>query len=204
MYRMVFDVESIGLHGEGFAVGWVVIDGDGKHIDQGLISCQMNWASGTWFDHDWVAANVTTDIPDGLPIYGLCQSPKDVRDLFWQQWMRWKAEGAELWADCAWPVEARFLIECIEDDKGRRTWDGPYPLHEIATLMMANGRDPLKTYDREESELPVHNPLMDARQSARLLHELLYRRVDNGRTGNTVQTDTDKDSYNAIAGEGAD
>lgn len=25
---MVFDVESIGLHGDGYAVGWVVVDAD--------------------------------------------------------------------------------------------------------------------------------------------------------------------------------
>lgn len=173
MYRMVIDVESIGLHGEGFAVGWVVIDKDGKHVDQGLIACQKDWASGTWFDHDWVSANVTTNVPDGFPLYGLAQSPKDVRDAFWAQWMRWKAEGAELWADCAWPVEARFLIECVNDDPTVRNWEGPYPLHEIATLALAKGYDPLSEWARDTDELPKHNPLMDARQSARVLNWLL-------------------------------
>lgn len=180
-YHMVFDVESIGLHGEGFAVGWVVIDDGGKRIDQGLVACPKDWASGTWFDHDWVSANVTTEVPDGLPLYGLAQSPKDVRDAFWEQWMRWKAEGAELWADCAWPVEARFLIACIEDDKVHRKWEGPYPLHDIATLALAKGHDPVRTWDRQSDEEPAHNPLMDARQSARILHELLNNATPHHR-----------------------
>ena len=174
-YHMVFDVESIGLHGEGFAVGFVVIDEDGTRIDQGLIACPKDWASGTWFDHDWVSANVTTEVPDGFPLYGIAQSPKDVRDAFWEQWTRWKAEGSTLWADCAWPVEARFLLACIEDDKAHRGWEGPYPLHEIASLMMLDGWNPTDPQDREPDEEPAHNPLMDARQSARLLAYLLKK-----------------------------
>jgi len=170
---MVFDVESVGLHGEAFAVGWVVINQAGTRIDQGLIACPKDWASGTWFDHDWVSANVTTEVPDGLPVYGLAQSPKDVRDLFWAQWMRWKAEGAKLWADCAWPVEARFLIACIEDDKANRLWEGPYPLYEIASLALMAGWNPTEATERKADEEPAHNPLMDARQSARNLTYLL-------------------------------
>ena len=32
-YKLVFDVESMGLHGEGFAVGAVVVDGEGREVD---------------------------------------------------------------------------------------------------------------------------------------------------------------------------
>lgn len=34
MLYMVFDVESIGLHGEGFAVGYVVVDRNGERLDK--------------------------------------------------------------------------------------------------------------------------------------------------------------------------
>ena len=33
---MVFDVESIGLHGEGFAVAWVVVNRAGERLGDGL------------------------------------------------------------------------------------------------------------------------------------------------------------------------
>ena len=175
MYRMVMDVESIGLHGEGFAVGFVVINDSGEREDQGLIAFSKDWASGTWNDHEWVRDNATPRInpPDEFPQWGLCRDARAVRDLFWQYWMAWKEKGAQLWADCAWPVEARFLIECVNDDPQGRRWEGPYPLHEIATLSLAKGYDPLADWEREPDELPKHNPLMDARQSARILHLLL-------------------------------
>ncbi len=36
---MVFDCESIGLHGESFAVGFVVLDADGNRHDCGAYAC---------------------------------------------------------------------------------------------------------------------------------------------------------------------
>jgi hypothetical protein len=78
-------------------------------------------------------------------------------------------------ADCAWPVEARFLARCVNDKPREREWQGPYPLMEIASYLEAAGMDPMKEYDRLPSELPKHNPLCDARQSARMLSMALAR-----------------------------
>ena len=166
MYRMVFDVESIGLHGEGFAVGWVVIDDSGARVAERMYACDPEQARGTYTSHDWVHQNVAIDKITH-------PSTAEVRAAFWIDWLHWRGEGAQLWADCAWPVEARFLIACIEDNHGSREWNGPYPLHDIATLALAAGSDPLKTWNRNPDELPAHSPLMDARQSARILHMLL-------------------------------
>jgi len=46
------------------------------------------------------------------------------------------------------------------------------------------GRDPLATNERLPSELPVHHPLMDARQSARQLLLALGVRVGAPRVAN--------------------
>jgi len=166
-YSMVFDVESIGLHGEAFAVGYVVMDGDGNTVAEKMYACPPEYARGTREGHDWVRHNVHC-------IYN-CNSPQQVRTLFWIDWKEWKEKGASLWADCAWPVEARFLAECVDDEHPITEWDGPYPLHDIATLALANDIDPLRTFDRMDNELPAHNPLNDARQSARILYGLLIR-----------------------------
>lgn len=162
---MVFDVESIGLHGEGYAVGYVVIV-DGNEVEADMFACPGGMAEGVDSDRLWVYENIPAlkaNSPDAFT----------VREKFWRRWQEWKAKGALLAADCAWPVEARFLAACVDALPDERRFAGPYPLVEISTWMMAAGQDPMKTHVRLESELPQHNPLADARQSARLLMEAI-------------------------------
>jgi hypothetical protein len=167
----VMDCESIGLHGETFAVGYVVVDGSGAEIDSGLLACDPGLARGDDEGRAWVAEHVRIDADDVW-----CDDPRDVRHEFWSYWMQHKGAGAILFADCAWPVEARFLAACVDDDPKGRCWDGPYPLHDVASVRLAVGFDPLATVDRLPGELPAHDPLNDARQSARLLVEALNRK----------------------------
>lgn len=167
---MVFDVESVGLHGEGFAVGYVVVTADGKELESGRHACLPSKARGYSEGHAWVADNVPSIPPTN-------HAPLGVRIRFWGDWLKWRQKGAVLVADCAWPVEARFLIACVEDDAATREWDGPYPLHELASFLVAAGMDPMAQYDRLPNE-PKHDPLGDARQSARLLRLALKRLAD--------------------------
>lgn len=162
---MVFDCESIGLHGETFAVGHVVITADGNQVGGTRYACPPHRAQGEQEGRAWVAENCP-------PIEETHFRPKAVRDAFWKDWLYWKERGAVLIADCAWPVEAGFLMECIADDPDRRAWQGPYPLHELASFMVAAGMDPHATYERLPDE-PMHDPLGDAKQSARLLMQAL-------------------------------
>lgn len=167
---MVFDVESIGLHGEGFSVGWCVISEDGKPIASAQYACEPERAQGSAEDREWIGENVPR------PGQGYnCSSPRGVRDEFWRAWEFANKQGFYLAADVAWPVEARFLSACIADDPARN-WKGPYPLIDISSVRFAAGLDPLATVERLPNELPVHDPLADARQSARLLIEALATR----------------------------
>lgn len=175
-HHFVFDVESIGLHGEGFAAGFVVVTDSGAELDAGRYACLPHRAAGRWSgddaaDRDWVAANV----PHMPPTH---HSPQPLRSAIFaaidRARLRAAEAGAELliWAECGWPVEATFLCDGVDDHAART---GPYPLHEIATAMLLAGMDPMATYDRLPAELPRHDPLADARQSARLLVEALGR-----------------------------
>ncbi len=157
----VFDVESIGLHGEGFAVGFVVVDQEGKTLEQGKFACTPYHAEGEFRDREWVENNCPL-------IMANYEWPHQIREAFWLRWVEWKKKGALLIADCFWPVEAHFLSQCINDDRARQA-DAPYPLIDLASLLFAQGKDPCETLDRRETELPVHDPLADARQSARIL-----------------------------------
>jgi hypothetical protein len=164
---MVFDVESVGLHGEGFAVGWVVVE-DGKVIASAEYACDPKEATGTDSSRDWISKNVPR------PIVGYnCRTPRQVRSEFWRAWDYARRKGATLVAECAWPVEARFLAQCVDDLPAEREFTGPYPLHELATLLLLKGINPLEKIPRLPDELPEHDPLNDARQSARLLVENL-------------------------------
>ena len=174
---MVFDVESIGLHGEGFAVAWVVVDRAGKRLDEGCLSCDPEQCAGTDESRKWVAENVP-------PLERNSPTKQHLRNTFWHAWRHWSGMGAVLVADCAWPVEANFLSACVTLHHAERGWQGPYPLHDLASVLLALGRDPLATNERLPDELPAHHPLMDARQSARLLIDALRAgSVPHGEVG---------------------
>lgn len=167
---MIFDVESVGLHGEGFAVGYVVVNSDGETLEEGLYICDPDEAQGTPANRRWIDNNVPA-----MNTPWVSKSPEGLRTEFWKLWQVWKKRGATLWADCAWPVEARFLAQCVDDAPKVRELGGPYPLHEIATVALLCGCDPLVALDRLPNELPPHNPLNDARQSARVFIAYLRR-----------------------------
>jgi hypothetical protein len=164
----VFDVESIGLHGEGFAVaGGVYIDGAAQW--EFCFCCPTDRAQGLSSDRDWVSKNIPVMEITHRDVFGL-------RMAFWDAWEKARTRGSEMAAECMWPVEARFLEDCVTDD-AQRLSTAPYPCHEISSVMLAAGMNPMATYDRTPSELPKHNPLSDARQSARLLSEALAKLV---------------------------
>lgn len=166
----VFDVESGGLHGEGFAVAGGIYDRQGLALSEFAYHSEI--PSCTQEDWAWIVANIN------IRPSSICFETRSlVRQEFWTRWQEAKEAhpGIIMAAECGWPVEARFLIACIEDDREARNWSGPYPLHEIASFMAAAGMDPMATYDRLPNELPSHDPLADSRLSVRLLVQALDR-----------------------------
>lgn len=158
----VFDVESLGLHGEGFSVGGGCYELNGEVLWEFLYATNPEAVIGDDDDRDWVKKNVPKVDYD-------CFGPLQVRRAFWKEWERAKEMNALMFAECNWPVEANFLRACVNDDLENRKWCGPYPLHDVATFLLAKGFNPMAIYPRLEHELPNHNPLCDARQSMRLL-----------------------------------
>lgn len=163
----IFDVESIGLHGEAFAVaGGIYYNGACQY--EFCFSCPIDDASGDPDDREWIKHNV--------PVMDQTHRlPSKIREAFWSEWEKAKKQypGIVAAAECLWPVEAGFFISCIRDNMPDRKWQGPYPFHDISSVMLAAGMDPMRTYERKPSELPAHHPLGDTRQSARLLYEAL-------------------------------
>ena len=167
-YFFVFDVESIGLHGDGFAVGWTVVDVQGQEFEHGIFAVPRVICKGSDDDRKWCDKN----IPHIMPTH---HSIIDMREAFWKVWLTWKAKGAVMFADCLWPVESRFLIDCVADYQPYRNWEGPYPFHDIGTFLLAHGLDPLQKFERQVGEMTEHNPVCDARQSARILVKTIHQ-----------------------------
>lgn len=162
----VVDVESFGLHGEAFRVAWVLIGANtGMLISEGALHCQLEAVAEAGF----VGGMRLEDIPTPHPISVECSSPREIRGLFWTAWLAAKDQGnTAMLADVPWPVESRFLARCVDDRPEARKFEGPYPLYDLASIMLGRGMDPLADHARLESE-PKHCPLGDARHTARLL-----------------------------------
>ena len=164
-FFFVLDVESVGLYGKNFAVGYVVLDRHGNEVDGALLACAASAVGGSEESMEWIAEHVP-------PLDITHDSPRSMRDDFWKAWLYWKARGASMYADVGFPVEALFLIDCVMQNPMREK-DAPYPLYDVSSFIAASGADPMLDYERYDSELPAHNPLADARQSGRLLMEAL-------------------------------
>ena len=162
IHILSLDVESNGLHGEGFAIGAVLLAADGTEAATFYARCPIGG------DVDpWVRDNVLPPLADAPETHPTARA---MRDAFWQ-WMAEHREGALIVADCGWPVEAGMLSACVADDPSR-AFAGPYPLHEVATLLVAAGLDPMASY-AERVLSPAarvahrkHHPTDDARVSA--------------------------------------
>lgn len=165
---LVLDVESVGLHGEGFAVGAVAYDTVTREtIPYGLVSCPPDRAAGSDGGRLWVK--------DHCHFKALVEEPRNVRNWFWSIWIDEKKKGSLLVADVCWPVEANFLSACIRDDPARQ-WDGPFPpLLDISSILLAAGMDPLFSPERMVWEQPEHDPLRDAIHSLRKLQAALAK-----------------------------
>jgi hypothetical protein len=189
---LVFDVESCGLYGDGFAVGWTVVDLDGKECESGLFV--SDWREAKAFNQKGVTEWLEANLPSMEITH---QAVERLYFDFFNVLQRWLLNGRDkthakvssIWADWGYPVETKFLARCrkaaywmIEDDP---SWLMPAPLQEIATLRMAAGfighSDP-----RLPEELPEHNPLNDARYSARIMLKALARLKEQSRLASDI------------------
>lgn len=157
-----FDVESIGLYGEGFAVGGVLTDSDGKLIEELQYSMHPSFAAGSPEGRAWVEKN----IPKILPYTH--DTGQELRKAFWEKLQYYLEKDAKVITDCGYPVETNFLATCVTEQFKPGPMLVPYPLLDLATLLESKGIDPKRIFERRPEELPVHNPLADARQTSRL------------------------------------
>lgn len=179
-----FDIESVGLRGPGFCVGYAVWD-NGVEEASGLLGTEVGYVTGlnrwrpsgvatekpcfTDEDQRWISRNV---VPH-LPVLGRTDLV-EVRAQFWDLWTMYRRRGAVMLVNTPFPVESNFLAACVADDPSRLVIGTPLPIIDLKSLILASG----KLGETEEwwpvlpNEKPEHNPVCDARRAARIFFEL--------------------------------
>ncbi|HSH31594.1 MAG TPA: hypothetical protein VK963_02915 [Candidatus Saccharimonadales bacterium] len=158
------DIESNGLHGKAFAIGAVVMRLDGTVIDEFSARCSIAGELDPW-----VEKHV-------LPVLGefpqTHRSARVMRDDFWSWYKQAKDQADYMMVDNGYPVEARFLISCQDDDIDERYWDHFFPLLDLSSMLLQVGVKPLAVRYRfvadQLGDEPIlqHNPRWDAWVSA--------------------------------------
>lgn len=163
------DVESMGLLGEPFAVGWVIVDEEGNEKEEGYLAYPHLTEGVSPDDMKWMQENVLPHLPEPN-----CKDADDLCHRFWDAWTTAHVnyDGLTMVSDVPFPVEAGFLLRCLKM-LGLGMGDSPLPIIDVASVLLATGQDPLGTYSRLDNELPAHNPLNDARQSVRQMLQAL-------------------------------
>ena len=173
-YVAVLDVESMGLYGRAFSFGIVIGDIKGNILEEVYKYDQnaynLSYTEATGFnrtgDIEWVETNVTPHVGDSNTMW--------LSKAFYLDWLRLKSvySGITLYADVPFPVETNFIkhvVDChVTTDK---VFDfSPYPFLDVTSFRKAHNLPDY--FDRLPNELPIHHPLMDARQSYRGLVEV--------------------------------
>jgi hypothetical protein len=195
-----FDVEAQGLFGEPFAVGWVVVNQDGHELEEGFLACPVHFHPE---EDAWVIENVLPTLPEVPDLLNLQKEEWGYRVdyvncinkyifllCFWNVWTKAKQKypGIMMVTDCPFPVEANFLLRVQQTAKFRMD-ESPYPLVDVASVLLACGKDPTASYDRQLDELPAHNPVNDARQSVRIMLEAMRPVAECQRMLNPMRPD---------------
>ena len=160
MVKFIFDVESDGLYGEGFAFGILIIK-DNKIIEK------FSVISKTELKEKWVIDNIVSNLKK-KEFDKVVETNKELREEFYKFYceMKEKYKEVEIWSDCNYPVETNFLADIAKDDLKNRAFNMPYPLVDIAT--QSNIHINRKEHYKEKTGkyLKQHNPIDDCIASA--------------------------------------
>jgi hypothetical protein len=164
MKVLCFDIESNGLHGDAFAVAGVLMNSKREILSQFTSRCPIIGPVDAW-----VSANVLgpmMNMPDTAATARL------MRDAFWDWYLQVKPQADMIVAANPYPVEARFLIDCQNDDLPAREFDHPFPYYDLSSLLYSHGfKTPTKRRDFVKKAVrgssgESHNPLWDAQATA--------------------------------------
>lgn len=170
---LTIDAEANGLAGEVFCVAMNVttaLDGPVRELDSVVVRCPIKGPV-----EPWVQENVMPAIAD---VKVDCQNYGELLAKVAGWHRQWSALGVRTLTHVPWPVEARLFTDLY---RGHDIWDGPYPLLDVAPLLLAAGHDPtsvdgfLGSSGIAPPEGAPHHPLYDVRATAAAWWHLVRR-----------------------------
>jgi len=164
---LCFDLETNHLHGTPFAIGALVIDGRGKVHATFTARCPMIGEAD-----EWVKANVLPAIKDIQQTHG---SYEQMREAFWGWYIKAEADSDYVLVSNGYPVEYGFLLDCQHTNLEERYWQHPFPILDLASMLVVAGKDAnkIKKKIRQEVSYVPHNPFDDAKITALAAFEAL-------------------------------
>ena len=172
MKYFIFDCETNGLYGETLSICAMV-------YDESLSVCRKSFY-GAWkiaedkISNNFVRTQVYPYLDDADMFF---KSEEELLQHFWQFWKN-NRENCRCIADVPIPVEANVFRKCVATDEQSRWNDAPFPLIDLASILMANNIDPLS--DRNtlaQSTLTRHNAKNDVMITVEILRR--YLNMDN-------------------------
>lgn len=158
------DAESNDLYGSVWAVGVVVLDESGNETDRFVGRLPEEFVTS-----EFARKNVLPVVTD-IPVTH--ESRAALLEDFWSFWQNHK-ENADAIAHISVPVESGLFRACVEQDTESRMFEGPFPLHEVGTVLKALGEDShsVDGYNKHHAlDVPfdgsTHHPLYDAYAAA--------------------------------------
>ena len=153
-----FDTETNGLYGQAFAIGAIVTE-NGKEVARYTGRCPIEEKIVPW-----VKQNV---LPKIRGIKENLASYKDLLNDFYRFYVNNK-EAADIITHISYPVETKVMRDMIELNLKERAQNSPFPLIDVAGVLIAKGEDPKSAEDYIEKNglyvpsegLSTHNPFM--------------------------------------------
>lgn len=167
----VYDVESVGLRGDPWAVAavWLHADGSTSPLAVGWTRPTLAMAHEGDTDPGAALAFAAPAVAalEAAVHPGDCTTP--ARTL-WDVWQAAKAAGVPLLCDCVWPVDTRAMLDAhdLAMREGAGVFDGPFPLLDV-TSIVGRTTGPIPAPDG------MHDPRVDAAWSARRLYAAGWR-----------------------------
>ena len=168
MYLFI-DAETDGLYGEFISIAMVATDSIGNELAYSYMGVSN---PEKHIKDQWVRENV-------LPILGEYEEYEDEHSLLEAFWSFWRAHASDAYVitDVMHPVESRLFTSCVMHDVKERSFQGPFPILDLSSMLYAIGLDPLmprkSLYPNSDVEGELHNALYDARLMAAIWKKIV-------------------------------
>lgn len=173
----MFDVESIGLHGDGFAFGAIISDRKENVIEICSGACLNEEVTEKLSKIDFFVNGEGKDIISECSKLKRFDTLWQLREYFWEFYMKHK-DNCDVYSDVNYPVETNFLESVYNDNPEDRQWKMPFPLLD-ACNSIPQDVDRIEEYTKDNSSYIVqdvatrkpvkHNPVWDCVSSLHCL-----------------------------------